>query len=65
MRQEMMLRPRQAGKLRHLIEQRGVLELEVVNALDVLVRELVLHDERIELDQLQPADPGWMRAHLR
>ena len=59
-----MLGPLQAAVLGHLVEERRVLELQHVDALDIRRHELVLHDHGPQLDQRHPARPRWRAPHL-
>jgi len=50
MRKKVMFGPLHSIVLGDLVEQLAVFEDEVVNPINVTRRELVLHDERPELD---------------
>ena len=60
----MVLRPLEPVILRHGVEERGVLEHEIVDLLHVGNVERVLQDDAPYLHQLAPAHPRRMQAHL-
>ena len=64
MASKVVLGPLQPVVLGHAVKESAVLQDEVVDALDVVDMVRVLDDEREELDQLEPRDPGGVRAHL-
>ena len=64
-REEVMFRALQAVVLPHLVEERGVLELQVIDTLNLGDCELVLDGKEKKLDQLAPGAPRWVAEHLR
>lgn len=64
MSEKVMLGPRESPELRHAVERRGVRELHVVDALDVGDVELALLQEGEQRNQVAPARPRRMLAHL-
>ena len=58
-----MLRALQAVVLGHAVEELRMLNDEVVDALDVAHLQLVLDDDGVQLNELQPAQPCRVPAH--
>jgi hypothetical protein len=63
-REEVVLGALEAVVLWDLVEEFGVLHDEVVELLDVGDRDLVLLGQREDLDELDPAGPRRVLAHL-
>ena len=58
-----MLRALQAVVLGHAVEELRMLKDEVVDALDVAHLQLVLDDDGVQLNELQPGQPCRVPAH--
>ena len=59
-----MLGALQTVVLPYSVEEVRVLELEVVEALDILHTEFVCDRQRVQLDKLDPRPPCWMAQHI-
>ena len=46
------------------VEEPAILKLQVVDPFDVAHLHRVLQGHGVELDELAPTEPGWMRQHL-